>query len=104
MPPVSASRITSAQEKSFRYSVQSIGPQQPVWYQLNSDGYVSPDLNGLQVLINGIAAPILYASENQINAVVPFTVMSTPANLDTATFEVLNPALRACNEITYADC
>jgi uncharacterized protein (TIGR03437 family) len=70
----------------------SIGPTQPVSYQLNSSGTVPSNLNGLQVLINVVAAPILYASENQINAVVPFSVMNTPANIDTATFEVQNPA------------
>lgn len=71
----------------------SIGPKQPVSYQLNSSGIVPSNLNGLQVLINGVAVPILYASENQINAVVPFSVMDTGANLDTATFDVLNPAI-----------
>ncbi len=74
----------------------SIGPNQPVSYQLNSAGDVPSNLNGLQVLINGVAAPILYASENQINAVVPFTaMMNTSSNLGTATFEVQNPAIAA---------
>jgi uncharacterized protein (TIGR03437 family) len=73
----------------------SIGPTQPASYQLNSIGDVASSLNGLQVLINGVAAPILYASENQLNVVVPFSVVNTPANLDTATFEVQNPAIAA---------
>ncbi len=73
----------------------SIGPKEPVSYQLNSTGDVPSNLNGLQVLINGVAAPILYASENQINAVVPFSLMNTGANLDTATFEVQSPAIAA---------
>jgi len=76
----------------------SIGPTEPVSYQLNSGGDVSSNLNGLQVLINGAAAPILYASENQINAVVPFSVMNTPATTVVniaASFEVQNPALSA---------
>jgi hypothetical protein len=73
----------------------SIGPKEPASYQLNASGDVPSELNGLQVLINGIAAPILYASQNQINAVVPFSVTNTPANIDTATFQVQNPATAA---------
>jgi uncharacterized protein (TIGR03437 family) len=49
-----------------------IGPDQPQSYQLTSSGTVSTSLGGLQVLIGGLPAPILYASKNQINAVVPF--------------------------------
>ena len=73
----------------------SIGPKQPVSYELNSTGDVPSNLNGLQVLINGVAAPILYASENQINAVAPFATMSTEENQDIATVEVQNPSLSA---------
>jgi uncharacterized protein (TIGR03437 family) len=29
-------------------------------------------LGGVQVLFDGVAAPLLYASSNQINAIVPF--------------------------------
>jgi uncharacterized protein (TIGR03437 family) len=49
-----------------------IGPDQPESYQLTSAGTVSTNLGGLQVEIGGLAAPILYASNNQINAIVPF--------------------------------
>jgi uncharacterized protein (TIGR03437 family) len=52
----------------------SIGPDQPAAYKFDSTGRVSSNLNGLQVLIDGITAPILYASKNQINTVVPFSV------------------------------
>lgn len=50
----------------------SIGPDVPTGQQLTAAGMVSPDLNGLEVLVGGIAAPILYASRNQINVVTPF--------------------------------
>ena len=53
----------------------SIGPDEPKSYQIGSSGRVSTNLDGLQVLIGGIPAPILYASKNQINVVAPF---STP--------------------------
>jgi uncharacterized protein (TIGR03437 family) len=72
----------------------SIGPTQPVSYQLNSTGDVPSNLNGLQVLINGVAAPILYASANQINAVVPFSAMNPPYAA-TSSLEVQNPAIAA---------
>ncbi len=38
------------------------------------NGFMPTTLSGTQVLINGIAAPLLYASDSQINAVVPFEV------------------------------
>lgn len=54
----------------------SIGPDTPSGYQLAATGLVSSDLDGLQVLVGGLAAPILYASRNQINVVTPFGVPS----------------------------
>jgi uncharacterized protein (TIGR03437 family) len=53
-------------------------------------------LGGVRVLINGTAAPLLYASDQQINAVVPYGV----AGLSTAQIQVVNqgstgPAFRA---------
>ena len=38
------------------------------------NGFMPTTLGGTQVLINGVAAPLLYASDSQINAVVPFEV------------------------------
>jgi uncharacterized protein (TIGR03437 family) len=38
------------------------------------NGFMPTTLGGTQVLVNGIPAPLLYASDSQINAVVPFGV------------------------------
>jgi uncharacterized protein (TIGR03437 family) len=77
----------------------SIGPDQPAAYKFDSTGRVSSNLNGLQVLIDGITAPILYASKNQINAVVPFSVQVSSSSDLTAYFgssiEVRNPGSAA---------
>jgi uncharacterized protein (TIGR03437 family) len=38
------------------------------------NGFMPTTLGGTRVLINGVAAPLLYVSDSQINAVVPFGV------------------------------
>src|SRR5579864_9466480 len=47
----------------------SIGPKEPAHLQLGG---------GVQVRFNGIPAPLLYVSENQIYAVVPFGIAGVP--------------------------
>ncbi len=71
----------------------SIGPDQPAVYQRDSTGHVPTNLNGLQVQINGFAAPILYASATQINAIVPFEAVPAPAGLHVTVgrFQILKP-------------
>lgn len=49
-----------------------LGPTTPAGAQLDSSGFISKTLADVQVLFDGIPAPLLYASETQINAVVPF--------------------------------
>ncbi len=51
-----------------------IGPAEPALTQLDSSGDVSVILGGVSVYFNGIAAPLLYVSSSQINAVVPFEI------------------------------
>jgi uncharacterized protein (TIGR03437 family) len=53
-----------------------IGPDQPASFQLDSAGIVPTTLAGVRVFFDEIAAPVLYAQANQINAVVPFGVAS----------------------------
>jgi uncharacterized protein (TIGR03437 family) len=60
------------------------------------NGFMPTTLGGTQVLVDGVAAPLLYASDSQINAVVPFGV----AGQAKATVQVVNqqaksPALSA---------
>jgi len=49
-----------------------IGPDEPASLQLDASGKVATDLGGMRVFLNGVSAPLLYVSKNQINAVVPF--------------------------------
>jgi trimeric autotransporter adhesin len=49
-----------------------LGPSQLQTYQLASNGLVPTSLAGTSVSFNGIAAPVLYASPNQVAAVAPF--------------------------------
>jgi uncharacterized protein (TIGR03437 family) len=46
---------------------------------------------GTQVLINGIAAPVIYASPGQVNTIVPFEITGSP----TATVQVVATGLSA---------
>ncbi len=51
----------------------NIGPATPLSFTL-SGNLVPTTLGGVQVLINGHAAPLLYVSNTQINAVVPYEI------------------------------
>ncbi|MFN7993309.1 MAG: hypothetical protein U0Q18_06895 [Bryobacteraceae bacterium] len=51
----------------------SLGPVQGLGAVV-SNGKVTTTLNGIQVLFDGLAAPLLYVSSGQINAVVPFEI------------------------------
>ena len=48
-----------------------IGPSTPATFTADSQGFVPTSLADVQVSINGEAAPLLYVSDSQINAVVP---------------------------------
>jgi uncharacterized protein (TIGR03437 family) len=43
----------------------------PIWASLGPDGLYPTDLGNTTVTFNGVAAPLLYVSKTQINAVVP---------------------------------
>jgi uncharacterized protein (TIGR03437 family) len=47
-----------------------IGPAKPVT-AVASSGFLPTSLAGVQVLVNGVAVPLLYVSDSQINAVAP---------------------------------
>ncbi len=51
----------------------NFGPSSEAQGTLNGNS-VSDTINGAQVLVSGVAAPLLFASSTQINAVVPFGV------------------------------
>jgi trimeric autotransporter adhesin len=55
---------------------QGIGPNTPVGFALGPDGKVATTLGGTQVMFDGRAAPLIYASATQVNAIVPYEVSS----------------------------
>jgi uncharacterized protein (TIGR03437 family) len=44
----------------------------PAGLTLDASGKVSTELSGAQVLIDGVPAPLIYASASQVNAIVPY--------------------------------
>lgn len=51
-----------------------IGPATAAGLTLDSTGKVSTAIGGVQVLINGFACPMIYASASQVSAVVPYEI------------------------------
>lgn len=51
---------------------RGIGPVTPAMVKLDASGSVATNLADTQVLFDGVPAPLLYASDHQINAVAPF--------------------------------
>ncbi len=53
----------------------NIGPTTPATAQI-TNGTLTTQLGGVQVLVNGFAAPMIYASATQVSAVVPYEIAS----------------------------
>jgi uncharacterized protein (TIGR03437 family) len=49
-----------------------IGPNTPAVFQLNAQNLVPTTLSGVRVTFDGTAAPLLFVSSTQINAIVPY--------------------------------
>jgi uncharacterized protein (TIGR03437 family) len=60
---------------------------------------ITTNLGGVQVLINGVAAPVYLTSANQISALVPYSV----SNDYFATFQVVVNGTKSNNVTVYAD-
>jgi uncharacterized protein (TIGR03437 family) len=58
-----------------------LGPNQLTQFQLNAAGQVPTTVGGTQVFFNGVAAPVLYSSANQVSVVVPFGVTGPRADV-----------------------
>jgi uncharacterized protein (TIGR03437 family) len=59
-----------------------LGPATPVGLALDSSGKVATTLGGVQVTVNGFPAPLIYVSNTQVSAVVPYEVAQfTGANV-----------------------
>jgi uncharacterized protein (TIGR03437 family) len=53
----------------------NLGPREPAGLQLSSDGrFVLSETAGVRVLVDGIPAPITYASADQVNFVAPYGI------------------------------
>jgi uncharacterized protein (TIGR03437 family) len=59
----------------------NIGAASLTTYQLTGAGTVSTSLAGTSVYINGVQAPVIYTSPNQVSAIVPFSVSGSTAPL-----------------------
>ncbi len=57
----------------------NLGPHSPAHLSLGGDGKVTTSLAGLRVLFDGIPAPLLYAADVQVNAVVPYEIAGRAA-------------------------
>ncbi len=53
---------------------QGIGPQEPAVFTLGPDGRIGTELGGVTVRFGPHAAPLLYVSATQINAIAPYAV------------------------------
>jgi uncharacterized protein (TIGR03437 family) len=53
---------------------QNVGPATPAGFTPGPNGRVPTNLSNVQVFFNGIAAPLLYASATQVNALVPYEI------------------------------
>ena len=50
----------------------NLGPPTPAGLQLNDSGSVATSLADTQVLFDGVPSPMIFASDGQVNAIVPF--------------------------------
>jgi uncharacterized protein (TIGR03437 family) len=54
----------------------NLGPSTAASLQLDSNGLVSKNLQGVQVLVNGTPAPVIYVSSTVVNAIAPYSLAS----------------------------
>jgi uncharacterized protein (TIGR03437 family) len=55
-----------------------LGPATPATAQIDATGKLATQLGGVQVLVNGFLAPMVYASATQVSAVVPYEIATYP--------------------------
>jgi uncharacterized protein (TIGR03437 family) len=70
----SFSSLTVAPGELVTIFGNGIGPSPARQLALNAQGNVATSLGGVTVTFDGVAAPLLFAGADQINAVVPFAV------------------------------
>jgi len=52
---------------------QDMGPPNLVEAQLDAEGFITRSIGGVQVLFDGVAAPLIYVRADQISVVVPYS-------------------------------
>ena len=70
----------------------NVGPLTPGLLTLNPQGSVTTTLSNVQVLFDGIPAPLTYVSATQINAVVPYEVFGRATTNVVISFNGVNTA------------
>jgi uncharacterized protein (TIGR03437 family) len=58
-----------------------LGPASLVQYQADANGLLPTSLGGTSVIVNGVLAPLVYTSANQVAAVVPFGINGSLSQL-----------------------
>lgn len=82
----------------------NLGPASGVSGEINSQGLVQTGLDGVQVMIDGVAAPLLYASSTQINAVAPVELLNgSVVTLSLTTSGIAAPPFRTVVDIEPPD-
>ncbi len=59
----------------------NLGPQQLAGLQVDGTGRLTSTISNTQVFFDGVAAPLLYASANQVGAMVPFGITAATTQL-----------------------
>ena len=75
----------------------NLGPVTPVPLALTAQGNVATSLGNVQVLFDGIPAPLTYVSSTQINAVVPYEVFGRATTNVVVTFNAVTAAALQLN-------
>lgn len=57
----------------------NIGPQQIAYSTVDATGHLGNSIGGCQVIMNGVAAPMIYASATQTAAIVPYEIAGSIA-------------------------
>jgi uncharacterized protein (TIGR03437 family) len=63
-----------------------VGPPLPAYGRFDATGALDSDVGGVSVLFDGIAAPVFYAGQNQMNVQVPYEVATRESTTMIAAF------------------
>ena len=80
----------------------NLGPVTPGLLTLNAQGNVGTTLSNVQVLFDGIAAPLTYVAAGQINAVVPYEVFGRATTSVVVNFNGVNTTALTLNVVATA--